>query len=144
MLFRSKLEDLLKALKIEGGYKVPRDYSSLLKLELLSKLDSNTVVYVENYASADDEWIKGSISNVTKDSNGNINYWVDCKDTGKKIKAQWRFTTTENSNKAKITGTIANDSSPKYRARIGMEYEWDSTKECYINKNDKCTGSTTI
>lgn len=142
---KTRLIALLKGLeRTGGGYKVPRDYSSLLKLELLSKLDPSIEVYVENYDSASDKWIKGSIANVTKDENGNINYWVDCEKTGDKIKAQWRFTTQENSDKAKITGTIANDSSTKYRARIGMEYEWDSTKECYVNKNGKVTGSTTM
>lgn len=135
---KSGLETSLASLKrADDGYKVPRDYSSLLKLELLCKLDPSVVVYVETYNAASDQWIKGSIANVTKDKDGNINYWVDCKNTGDTIKAQWRFTTTENSEIAKITGTIADEKS--YTARIGMSYDYNDDEGCYINNNKKVT-----
>lgn len=119
-------------------YKIPRTYSDLLKMELLCKLDNTINVRVEKYQDATDKWIKGPIQGVTKDGN-NISYWVNCKTTGTDIKAQWRFTTQENSDTAKITGTIANENN--YTAKIGMTYNFDETEGVYINKNGKTTGS---
>ncbi len=138
---KDKLVPQLNSYKVENSsdYKIPRTYSDLLKMELLCKLDSSINVRVEKYANATDKWIKGPIQNVTKNGN-NISYWVNCESTGLEIKAQWRFTTQENSDTAKITGTIANEN--KYTARIGMTYNYDTTEGVYINNNNKVTGTT--
>lgn len=138
---KANLSDALQNYLIgsTNDYKIPRTYSDLLKMELLCKLDNTINVIVEKYQDATDKWIKGPIQGVTKDGN-NISYWVNCETTGTDIKAQWRFTTQENSDTAKITGTIANENN--YTARIGMTYNYNTTEGVYINNNNKVTGTT--
>ena len=140
---RTKLTDGLTSsladLKDGDKYKPSEEYETLLQLELLCKLDPSVIVGVEQYNAASDEFIKGPIHHVTKDSNGKVTYWVDCKSSGDSIKAKWKFE-VQSPGTVKIVGTVANDSSPKYMARIGMVYK-KGPYGYYINNNGKVTAT---
>ena len=137
---KPKLEALLAPLKKDDHYMPPTSYEQAKALELLSKIGENIICKVEHYSAASDQFIEGTITNVEKLANGKYSYWVDCKDTGEKIKAQWKFE-VQNESSAKIMGVIANEASPEFLARIGMTYDLEDGY--YINNNGKLTGSTT-
>ena len=49
---------------------------------------------------------------------------------------------TVDENTVEIRGTEATeDTCNEYNARIGMKYNWDDTKKCYINNNGKYTAN---
>lgn len=139
-----KLEASLQGLKInDDEYKITKDYTNLLALEILCKFKPNTVVYVETRNASTDQWIKGSISGVQEsDEYGKTSYWVNCKDdSDASIKASWKFTQLDDGN-AEITGTTCDpDETDEYNAHIGMQYTWDEEQQCYINENGKATGN---
>ena len=140
---KTKVENKVKDLKNEDNTYQPakKNYSQWLYLELLGKLDPNLVVKVENFDDASDKWIKGRPYSVQKDDNGNVGYWIDCAKTGDRIKACWKFVTVDE-NTVEIRGTEATeDTCDVYNARIGMKYNWDDTKKCYINNNGKYTAN---
>ena len=136
---KSKLVKELESIKKDDHYAVPTSYKQAKALELLCKIDRSVICKVEYYSAASDQFIKGSITNVVDLGNGKYSYWVDCKETGQNIKAQWKFE-VQDKNTAQIKGVIANDCSPKFLARIGMTY--DLQNGYYINNNGKATGST--
>ena len=47
-----------------------------------------------------------------------------------------------NDSKVTIQGTEATEfTCEEYNANIGMEYDWDDDKKCYINNNGKYTAT---
>lgn len=128
-----------------GNYKTTRDYTDLLKFELLCKLEPSTVVDVENRDASTDKWIHGTISNVRKDPNlnGFIDYDVTDNTDDALAKGTWTCTcgSTKNGQPAMwITGVmLPTNAKDKYIANLNMCYDWDETKGAYVNNNNKAT-----
>lgn len=124
----------------KGDFKCSRDYETLLKLELLGKIDPSAIVGVEYYSESSDKWIKGTIENVRKDKNGKINYNVNCAKTGDIIKANWAFRQNDN-NTATIIGSVLTEDSTnqKVTSTFNMIYDWNEEEGRYENNNNKKT-----
>lgn len=76
-----------------GNGKISNSYSVLL---LLAKSGVN--VEVEHNGNAEDNWIKGPITNIDRAEDGKLSYTVDCEKTGLRIKGKYRISAKDKSN----------------------------------------------
>lgn len=68
-------------------------------LKLLEK--SGVTVEVETRSASSDQWVKGPISNVAKDSEGKLSYNVNCQGvSGATLQGNYTFTAQDKENKA--------------------------------------------
>lgn len=134
-----KLKADLKGLKYtepENAYKNSTDYETLLKLELLTSLDPNLIVKAEFNNTSQDQWIEGPISNVQKDADGYITYNVDCRNTGKDIKATWTFKQNLLGNLCQPINATPTEYSKSFTFNKNVTYTWNVENEYWENANE--------
>lgn len=132
-LDKTKVDKILTKLGYlaNGVGKMSNDYKVLLLLQR-----SGVTVEVEHRGASQDQWVKGPISNVTKDSSGKLSYTVDCDNVaGASIEGKYIFTATDNTNK-KFTAKSAED-NPSYTVDETIELEYQDEKQPLLNKSDR-------
>ena len=131
----NKAKDILTKLGYidnNGTGKLSNIYGVLLLLE-----KSKVTVEVEHRSASSDQWIKGPISNVTKDKDGKLTYDVDCKGiTGAVFEAKYRFTALANDNKT-YKCEIVDKNGKNIKADNTIVLEYQNEKEPILYKSGK-------
>ena len=134
-LTKDQAIDILKKIGYitgEGDEQVGKLSNIYPVLKLLEK--SGVTVEVEYREASTDKWVKGPISNVTKDAEGKLSYNVDAN--AGTLKGKYTFT-SQNKENSKYKADKAADNTAAITVDNTIELEWQDEKKPLQNNSGR-------